>query len=179
MQLDFTKPIENPTGISGWLEKKESLRKSWKNRYFYLKNGVLKFYAKGPNGATDGVTAGGEGTDWRGDIPLLNADVSIFEEVQVHLTIRGEKKGLHYMQATSHDEVSAALGCCLLLLCSSLLLNRIASFFLHHRLLDGITPSPKKSNTRTLKRFTGGRVPRRSSSGIININRNSTGVTIS
>eukprot|EP01033_Poteriospumella_lacustris_P002863 gene2863-2087_t len=106
MQLDFTKPIENPTGISGWLEKKESLRKSWKNRYFYLKNGVLKFYAKGPNGATDGVTVGGEGTDWRGDIPLLNADVSIFEEVQVHLTIRGEKKGLHYMQATSHDEAS-------------------------------------------------------------------------
>lgn len=107
MQLDFTKPIENPTGISGWLEKKESLRKSWKNRYFYLKNGILKFYAKGPNGATDGVTVGGEGTDWRGDIPLLNADVSIFEEVQVHLTIRGEKKGLHYMQASSHDEVSS------------------------------------------------------------------------
>lgn len=42
MQIDFVKPLDNPSGHSGWLEKKESLRKNWKTRYFYLRNGVLK-----------------------------------------------------------------------------------------------------------------------------------------
>jgi hypothetical protein len=106
MQLDFTKPIENPTGISGWLEKKESLRKNWKSRYFYLKNGVLKYYGKGPNGTTEGGPVGGEGVDWKGDIFLVNADVCIFEETQVHLTIRGEKKSIHYLKSSTNEEAS-------------------------------------------------------------------------
>lgn len=178
MQLDFTKPIENPTGISGWLEKKESLRKSWKNRYFFLKNGVLKFYAKGPNGATDGETVGGEGTDWRGDIPLLNADVSIFEEVQVHLTIRGEKKGLHYMQASTHDEVRLVTAVYLLFSPTLRLTLRFFCLFVY-RLRDGIMQLPRRSNTKTLKHCTRAHAHRRSSSGTTSINRSSTGDTIS
>lgn len=42
MQLEFVADLMALQPHSGWLEKRGSVRKNWKTRYFYLGNGSLK-----------------------------------------------------------------------------------------------------------------------------------------
>jgi hypothetical protein len=42
MQVDFCKCVPDAQDFAGWLEKKGSVRKNWKKRYFILSNGLLK-----------------------------------------------------------------------------------------------------------------------------------------
>lgn len=43
----------------------------------------------------------------KGELSLANADVVLFEEVQVHITVRGEKKTVQHLRMRSHEEASA------------------------------------------------------------------------
>jgi hypothetical protein len=41
MQIDFGQDLGEPLSLTGFLDKKGSIRKNWKNRYFLLRKGSL------------------------------------------------------------------------------------------------------------------------------------------
>jgi len=102
MEVDFTHGLPAPAPYGGWLEKKGSLRKNWKLRYFYLADGILKYYGKGPSSSSSPT----EGGDLKGDLSLLGAEISIFEGLQLHITLHGEKKAIFYVRAKTNKEAN-------------------------------------------------------------------------
>eukprot|EP00981_Chlorochromonas_danica_P013221 scaffold5974_cov158-Ochromonas_danica.AAC.22 len=93
--------------MSGWLEKKGNVRKIWKKRYFFVDQGLLRYYSKGPiqsPGSALRASAALEGTELRGQYNLLGADLAISEENQWQLTIKVDKRTQLTLRADNSEK---------------------------------------------------------------------------
>jgi hypothetical protein len=101
LKIDFLDFVPDTQIVAGWLEKKGNFRQNWTPRYFVLANGVLKYFAKGPDSEHNVL-----GTEFKSDIPLLGCIVSITKETRLNLQVRGDKKETIILKAANYEEVN-------------------------------------------------------------------------